>query len=238
MREGVLILLYMDLTALYEKYPKEKVDKAVEKLTYKKVDPLPKDESDEYPTLYIFRHGQSVDNLSLTFSGWRDCDITEKGREQAEILAPLLKDKKISMLISSDQKRAIKTMEIAISQNKYADKINIEREPRIKERSYGLLEGYSKLELYLWNEKLLHAFRRDFDVIPPEGESLKMVCERVAEFCNEIVPLIKQTGINVAISCHGNSIRGFRKYFEGLSDEETAHVETPLGKDYAAYTIK
>jgi len=65
-----------------------------------------------------------------------------------------------------------------------------------------------------------------------------MVCERVAEFCDEMVPIIKNTGINVAISCHGNSIRGFRKYFEGLSEEETTMLETPLGKDYAAYVIK
>ncbi len=228
----------MDLTALYNQYSKERVDKALEILTYKKVDPLPKEESDQFPVIYIFRHGQSVDNLNMVFSGWRDCDITKKGKEQAEVLAPQLKDKKINMLIASDQQRAIKTMEIAVSQNEYAKKLKIEQEPRIKERGYGLLEGYSKLELYLWNEKLLHAFRRGYDIIPPQGESLKMVCERVAGFCDEIIPIIKDTGINVAISCHGNSIRGFRRYFENLGDEETANLETPLGKDYAAYTIK
>ena len=228
----------MDLTALYKKYSKEEVDKAVELLTYKKVDPLPKDESDSYPVIYIFRHGQSEDNLTFTFSGWRDSDITEKGVEQAELLIPQLKNKKIGMLITSDQIRAIKTMEIAMSENAYADDLEIIKDPRIKERGYGLLEGYSKLELYLWNKKLLHAFRRGFDVIPPEGESLKMVCERVADFCEEIVPLVRESQLNVAISCHGNSIRGFRKYFEGLSEEETTKVETPLGKDYAAYVIK
>ena len=228
----------MDLSALYDRYSKEEVDRAVEVLTYRHVDPLPKEESDDLPTIYIFRHGQSTDNLTLTFSGWRDCDITEAGKEQALVLAPKLKDKNISMLISSDQKRAIKTMELAVSQNKYASKLKVEQDKRIRERSYGLLEGYNKLELFLWNEKLTHAFRRGFDVHVPEGESLKVVCERVAEFCDEIIPLIKDSGINVAISCHGNSIRGFRKYFEGLSDEETADLETPLGKDYLAYTLK
>jgi len=228
----------MDLTALYNKYSKERVDKALELLTYKKVDPLPKEKSDEYPVMYIFRHGQSTDNAEFIFSGWRDCDITKKGVEQAEVLAPKLKDKKIGMLISSDQKRAIKTMEIVMAQNCDAKKIEIMKDPRIKERGYGLLEGHSKLELYLWNEKLLHAYRRGFDITPPEGESLKTVCARVKEFCEEIVPIIKETGVNVAVSCHGNSIRGFRKYFENLSDEETAHVETPFGKDYASYVIK
>lgn len=228
----------MDLAALYDRYSKEKVDKALELLTYKKVDPLPKDESDQHPVMYIFRHGQSEDNKELIFSGWRDCDITQKGVEQAEILTPKLKEKNIGMLISSDQIRAVRTMEIAIAQNEEAKGLEVMKDPRIKERGYGLLEGFSKLELYLWNEKLLHAFRRGFDVIPPEGESLKMVCERVKDFCEEIVPLVKKTNVNVAVSCHGNSIRGFRKFFEGLSDEETASVETPLGKDYAAYTIK
>ncbi len=228
----------MDLTALYNRYSKERVDKALELLTYKKVDPLPKEESDKHPVMYIFRHGQSTDNAEFIFSGWRDCDITKKGVEQAEVLAPKLKDKKIGMLIASDQIRAIRTMEIAIVQNNDAKKLEIMKDPRIKERGYGLLEGHSKLELYLWNEKLLHAYRRGFNIVPPEGESLKMVCIRVKEFCEEIVPIIKETDVNVAVSCHGNSIRGFRKYFEGLSDEETAHVETPLGKDYAAYVIK
>lgn len=228
----------MDLAALYKKYPKDEIEKAIELLTYKKVDPLPKEESEKDPVIYIFRHGQSEDNLNFIFSGWRDCDITKKGEEQAQILAPQLKDKKIGMLIASDQIRAIRTMQIALSQNKEAENLEIIEDPRIKERGYGLLEGYSKLELYLWNKELLHAYRRGFDIIPPEGESLKMVCQRVAEFCDEIVPLVKETKLNLAISCHGNSIRGFRRYFEGLSDEETASLETPLGKDYAAYTIK
>jgi bisphosphoglycerate-dependent phosphoglycerate mutase len=65
-----------------------------------------------------------------------------------------------------------------------------------------------------------------------------MVSKRVANFCDELVKRMKKEKINVAISCHGNSIRGFRRYFEGLSDEKTAHVETQLGQDYAAYVIK
>ena len=71
-----------------------------------------------------------------------------------------------------------------------------------------------------------------------ETTKLLMVYKRVAEFCDELIPQIKGKNINVAISCHGNSIRCFRKYFEGLSNEQTAKVETPLGQDYAAYTIK
>lgn len=223
---------------LYEKYSKEKIDEAVEILTYKKVSVLPKNESTEFPTLYVFRHGETEDNANFIFSGWRDSELTEKGREQALILAPKLKDKKIDMLVSSTQKRAVETMKLAMSLNEHAKNLEITKEERIKERCYGDLQGQSKLLLQLKDPELLLRDRRSFDEAPPNGESIKTVCERVASFCNDIVPLMKQHKINVAISCHGNSIRGFRKYFENLTDKETNEIETPLAQDYAAYIIK
>lgn len=226
--------------ALYNKYPKEEIDKAVELLTYKKAEKstLPKEESDIFPTLYIFRHGESQDNEQFLFSGWRDAELTDKGREQAQTLAKLLRNKKIDLLISSPQKRAVETMKIAVSQNEVAKELQINTDKRIMERSYGDLQGKSKLEIQLENPEKLKIYRRSFDQAPPNGESLKQVCERVAQFCDEIVPLMKAHKINVAVSCHGNSIRGFRRYFEKLSDEETRSVETPLAQDYLAYTIK
>lgn len=234
-----MLLITMNIDpALYKKYSQEKVDEAVAILTYKKVDILPKNESTELPTLYVFRHGETEDNANFIFSGWRDSVLTEKGREQALVLAPKLKDKKIDMLVCSTQIRAIETMKLAISQNERAKNLKINKEERIKERCYGDLQGQSKLLMQLENPELLLKYRRSFEEAAPNGESLKTVCERVAGFCKEIVPLMKQYKINVAVSCHGNSIRGFRKYFENLSDEKACEIETPLGQDYAAYIIK
>lgn len=222
---------------LSKKYPKEKIEEAIAILTYKKTSQLPKEESDIHPVMYIFRHGESEDNANFLFSGWRDSRLTQKGKEQAVILADKLKDKKIGMLISSPQIRAVETMEIAVSKNPIAKNLEILKDERIKERCYGDLQGKSKLELQLSDPDLLARYRRSFDEAPPNGESLKQVCERVADFCDEIIPLMKENKINIAISCHGNSIRGFRRYFEKLSDEETRTIETPLAQDYAAYVI-
>ncbi len=224
--------------ALYDKYPKERIDEAIKLLNYHEADPLPKEESDEFPVMYIFRHGQSEDNANFIFSGWRTSPITEEGKKQALVLAPVFKDKKIDMLISSPQKRALETLELAMSQNEIAKTREVHTDPRVKERSYGDFQGHSKLEIQLEDPKRLAKIRRSFTEIPPNGESIEAVCKRVAEFCDEIIPLMKQHHLNVAVSCHGNSIRGFRRYFENLSDEETAHVETKLGQDYAAYVIK
>jgi len=188
--------------------------------------------------VYIFRHGQSEDNEEYVFSGWRDSPLTDKGREQARVLAEKLRDKKFDKLISSPQIRAIETMEIAMSKNEGAKNMKIEMDERIKERSYGDLQGQNKLEWYKKDPEYLHKIRRTYDGQPPNGESIAMVYERVSSFSDDLVKEMKEKRINVAISCHGNSIRCFRKYFEGLSDEETATVETQLGQDYAAYVIK
>lgn len=227
----------MDIDLLYSKYPKDKVDKAIEYLSYHNAKELPKNEDLRYPILYVFRHGQTIDNADFVFSGWRDSDLTEKGKHQALILSEKLKDKKIHMLVASDQIRAIKTMEIAVSSNKNASSLEIHKDKRIKERCYGDLQGESKLEMHLTDPEKLLEYRRSYDIKPPNGESIEDVVKRVYEFIEEIIPLMKMYKMNVAVSCHGNSIRGFRKYFEHLTNEETALIETPLAQDYAAYPI-
>ncbi len=228
----------MDLTPYYNKFGQEVVDKAIEKLNYKEVTTMPKSENPNFPIIYIFRHGQSEDNAEMIFSGWRDAKLTEKGIKQALDLAQILKDKKIDYLISSDQIRAMDTLRNAVSLNEKAKNLEIHTDKRIRERSYGDLQGTSKLELFLQDEKLCNEYRRSYTKRANNGESLEDVVSRVADFINELLPMVREKQINVAISCHGNSIRGFRKYFENLTPEEVSKIETPLGSDYIAYNVK
>ena len=228
----------MDLKPYYEKYSKEIVDKAIEKLNYKEVTTMPKEENPDFPILYVFRHGQSEDNENMIFSGWRDSKLTQKGIDQALDLANKLQDKKIDKLYSSTLSRAIDTMKYAISKNQNAKNLEIIQDERLRERSYGDLQGTSKLELFLTDEDLCNEYRRSYTKRALNGENLDDVCLRVEEFILELLPQMKNQKINVAISCHGNSIRGFRIYFEKLTPEEVTKIETPLGSDYIAYTIK
>jgi len=228
----------MDLTPFYNKYGKEKVDAAIEKLNYKEVTTMPKNEDSNYPILYIFRHGQSEDNEQMIFSGWRDAKLTQKGIDQALKLAEILKDKRIDYLYSSTQIRAIDTMRHAISLNEFAKNLEIHQDERLRERSYGDLQGTSKLELFLEDEELCNEYRRSYTKRANNGENLEDVIARVEEFIKELTPFMIKNKINVAISCHGNSIRGFRKYFENLTPEEVSKIETPLGVDYISYNIK
>lgn len=226
-----------NLADLKNRFGSQVVDAALAYLTYKKTAPMPKKEVPDRPTLYIFRHGQSTDNEQLLFSGWRDPELTLLGKDACHALGEKLKTKKIDLLIASPLRRAIETMRLVMSHHPTASTLPIQTDPRITERSYGDWQGTSKLLMYLENPAKLEEIRRSFDGLPPNGESIKMVCDRVFAFCDEICKLATQFNLNVAISCHGNSIRGFRKYFDHLTDQETAELETPLAQDYEAYSL-
>jgi broad specificity phosphatase PhoE len=129
-------------------------------------------------------------------------------------------------------------MKIVMSKNKLSRDLPIEIDERLRERSYGDLTGKSKMDIQLKDPEELMKIRRSYNYVPPNGESIEMVCKRVADFCDDLVRELRDKNLKVAISCHGNSIRGFRKYFEKLDDETTAKLETPLGQDYAAYVIR
>ncbi|MCA9301928.1 histidine phosphatase family protein [Candidatus Nomurabacteria bacterium] len=221
---------------LIENFGKDEVEEAVKYLHYRNPTPLPKNEKKGKPILYVFRHGETSDNFNMLFSGWRDVNITEKGKKQALALANKLAKKDIDMLICSDQIRSIETMKLAMSKNTKGKNLEIIKEPRIKERRYGDWEGQSKLKMLLTHPESKEQ-RRDFDFVPPNGESMAMVEGRVLAFLREILPLMRKHNVNVALSCHGNSIRAIRKKYEGLTNEQAAHIETILGEDYAAYYV-
>lgn len=226
------------IPSLEDEHTKEKVDDAIHFLTYRDVEELPKEEDSNFPILYVFRHGETQDNAQMIFSGWRNVGLTDTGVKQAEVLSEKIADKKIDKLYASDMIRAIDTMKIGVSKNPNAKDLEIHEDRRLRERNYGDWQGYSKLEKHLEDPEMLHGIRRGYDDEPPHGESLHDTVNRVHEFMDELLEEMREKKINVAISCHGNSIRGIRQYFEKLSNEDAALIETPLGQDYAAYTIK
>lgn len=195
--------------------------------------PLPKKESPIYPEIYVFRHGESFDNKNRVFSGWRDSKLTPLGKKQAEILAEKLKDKKIDVCIVSRLSRSKKTAEIVFT----GRKVVFETDDRMIERDYGELTGTSKEKLM--KEDFVEAVkdRRFFDQRPPGGESLEDVSKRVFPFCDDLLKRIRESGENVAISAHGNSMKAMRLYFEKLPVVEVLVQENPLGQDYAQYVV-
>jgi 2,3-bisphosphoglycerate-dependent phosphoglycerate mutase len=174
--------------------------------------------------LFVFRHAQTTDNKNNIFSGWRDSDLTPKGLQQADEVAQQLSQDKIDFAFTSHLLRARRTLEIVLKPH---GAVPVFTDDRLIERCYGTLQGKSKIEIAAKNPEWFKRVHRGYDFPPPDGESLKMVEYRTLPFVKQLEEWLRQHPGNVAISCHGNSMRPIRRVFEHLSLKQMLQLENP-----------
>jgi 2,3-bisphosphoglycerate-dependent phosphoglycerate mutase len=174
--------------------------------------------------LFVFRHAETFDNRRGIFSGWRDSELALKGLAQAQEIAEQLKRYRIDYAFTSHLRRARKTLEIVLEAH---PPVPVYRDDRLIERCYGLLQGRSKGRVAREDPNWLAQIHRGYELAPPKGESLRMVEKRVLSFLEQLKDWLGQNPGNVAISCHGNSIRPIRRVFENLSLEQMLQLENP-----------
>ena len=206
--------------------------------------------------LVLVRHGQSVWNKENRFTGWKDVDLTDQGREEARTAGELLKEAgfEFDVAYTSVLKRAIRTL-WTILDNMDQMWIPVIRDYRLNERHYGALQGLNKAETAAkYGDEQVHIWRRSYDTPPPKmerdderyagnfrvyqglsdseiplSESLKDTVDRVVPyFESEIKPQI-EAGKQVLICAHGNSLRALVKYLGDISDEEIVKLNIPTG---------
>lgn len=186
--------------------------------------------------IYLFRHGQTFYNRYKIFTGWKDSKLTPLGLKQARIIAHKLKNKKFQVAYTSDLSRCIDTLKEVLKYHPECNKVIVDW--RIRERSYGKLEGMShKKFIERCGKKKFDIYHRSYNVPPPGGESIKMVEKRVLAFIKDMLNLMKKEKVNVAVSASGNSMRPFRRYFEHLSIKEMMKLENPWN-DYFEYSVR
>jgi 2,3-bisphosphoglycerate-dependent phosphoglycerate mutase len=174
--------------------------------------------------LFVFRHAETTDNHRGIFSGWRDPKLTLKGLGQAQEVAEQLRQEKIDYAFTSHLKRARKTLEIVLETH---PDVPVFTDDRLIERCYGLLQGRSKRKVAEERPEWFAQVHRGYDFPPPEGESLKMVEKRTLPFLAQLEAWLRKNRGNVAISCHGNSLRPIRRVFEHLNLEQMLQIENP-----------
>ena len=206
--------------------------------------------------LVLIRHGESQWNKENRFTGWKDVDLSEKGREEALAAGKLLKAGGFAFdeAYTSVLKRAIRTLWIIL------DEMDLMWIPETKswllnERHYGALQGLNKAEVAAqYGDEQVLIWRRSFDIPPgaielnddrflgndprycniekgkfPSTECLKdTVARAVPYFENEVIPKIKQ-GKRLLIAAHGNSLRALVKYLDKIPDDEIVNLNIPTG---------
>ncbi len=88
-------------------------------------------------TLYLVRHGETVDNAAQIMQGQTQGQLNDNGIKQAEELRDKLADTKFDAFVSSDLRRSIQTCEIIAK----ARNAKVEETPLLRERDWGDFTG-------------------------------------------------------------------------------------------------
>jgi len=159
--------------------------------------------------LILIRHAESDGNVQKRFCGFKDVNLTKKGKWQAERLSYRLKGVQVDEVYCSDLKRAQHTAEIIFKERG----IDIIIDPEFREINFGIWEGYtfdevkSKYgygdEFNLWFENINEKINL------PKGESLIDLNHRVMTELGKILKRDKKVNKDktIALVCHGGTIR-------------------------------
>ena len=106
----------------------------------------------------------------------------------------------------------------------------VHRAWQLNERMYGDLQGLNKQATReQYGADQVHIWRRSYDVPPPNGESLELTAGRTIPYLEEtLIPLI-DSGKNVFVAAHGNSLRSIIMHLDGLTEKEVLALEVPTG---------
>ena len=88
-------------------------------------------------TLYLVRHGETVDNVNRIMQGQTQGELTERGREQAREVASGLASVHIDAFVSSDLRRAVDTCRIIAGPHG----MDVQTTPLLRERDWGGFTG-------------------------------------------------------------------------------------------------
>jgi probable phosphoglycerate mutase len=147
--------------------------------------------------LVLVRHGETAWNSIGRMQGHLDVPLNQLGLRQARALGQRLSDEHFDALYSSDLSRALQT----VAQLANAGHV-IQREPRLRERHYGPLQGLTAEEATARYAQLWSQYRaRHPDMVLEGGETLRNFCARVSDFINEL--LQRHAGQRVLLSTHG-----------------------------------
>ena len=152
-------------------------------------------------TLYLVRHGETVDNVRQIMQGQTQGELTDNGLNQAREVCQQLKDIPLSAVIASDLKRSIDTAMVIAEPHQ----LQVITTPLLRERDWGGFTG--RFIPSLKGEKW-----------PDDIETLENLLSRAGEF----IAYIKDTypGKKVVAVGHGIINKAIQAVYYGKSMSE------------------
>lgn len=209
--------------------------------------------------IVLLRHGESTWNQENRFTGWTDVDLTEQGCAEAYHAGELMRQEGLtfSRAYTSYLKRAVKTLNIVLDVLDQ-DWIPVEKEWRLNEKHYGVLQGLNKKETAAqYGEEQVLIWRRSYDIAPealsetdprnpkfdsryaqvpnaelPRTESLKDTIKRILPYWEKTIFPRLRFEDQLLVVAHGNSLRGIIKHLKRIPDSEIVQLNLPTAVPY------
>lgn len=150
----------------------------------------------------LARHGESVWHADNRYAGASDIELTQRGHDQADVLAAWAATAGLDAVWSSPQRRAYDSAEPAAKVNG----LPLEVDARLRELDFGVAEGLTSAEMTSRFPGDLDAFRTDPVAHHfPGGEHPEEAAARYVEFLGELAR--RHPDGRVLVVAHSTSIR-------------------------------
>ena len=121
-------------------------------------------------TLYLVRHGETVDNVNQIMQGQTQGQLTENGIRQAEEVRDSMVSENFAAIIASDLKRSVDTASVIAEPHH----LEVVQTPLLRERDWGGFTGryIPELKVEKW---------------PDDIETLENLLSRAGEFIKKVL---------------------------------------------------
>ena len=173
--------------------------------------------------VFLVRHGETEWSRSGRHTGWTDVPLTERGRQEARRLAPLIGSQRIGAAFVSPLRRARETAELIGVHDARVD-------TDLREWDYGGYEGITTAEIqhirpgwFLFTDGVAPG--------PPEhpGETVEQVGERADRVLAEVDAAFAGTDGDVVLVAHGHVLRVLTARWLGLAPSAGALFQLATG---------
>jgi probable phosphoglycerate mutase len=158
--------------------------------------------------VFIVRHGETEWSLSGQHTGTTDIPLTERGRQVARLLQPILAKESFALVLTSSLQRARETSRLS----GFGDLAKVE--PDLVEWNYGRYEGLTTSQI--------RAGAPDWELFRdgcPDGERPEQVGARA----DRVIATLRAVEGNVLLFAHGHMLRVLASRWLGLPPSAGRH---------------
>lgn len=171
--------------------------------------------------LFLVRHGRTEMNLRGLLQGHGGFGLLPEGIRDAERAAELLADKGVTLLYSSDQRRAVETA--GILRRRLGLRSPLRTSRLLREFDYGEMTGRPAAEV----SRLFPLFRKDPAFVFPQGESFERLQGRALRWLQGVARRIPRAA--AAVVSHGGWIRTLLAGVAGVPLDRALQGSIPHG---------